>query len=220
MSCPPISVSVPCSVDSWDLDSFSGSPFPPLGDSTPVSSRPHQLRDRSDLGLTQHVISADVHHVSCSVSAFDPSSLLFPLSDSGFSSLPPPTPSSLPSFSSISSTVPLFSLPSVVPSVLHSPAVASTSFQAPSSFSLYPSSLPPSSFPSAPVRPSAPPLVSSSSPWASSIPLASSSSSIPSAFSSVSSSAPPGDCASFQAMVLGLSNEYQALGRWFFASGG
>ena len=35
-----------------------------------------------------------------------------------------------------------------------------------------------------------------------------------------SSSSSPGDFASFQASVLGLSAEYQALGRWFVASGG
>ena len=140
---PPIHVSVLCSVDSLGFDRFSGSLFPPLGDSTPLSSRTDQLRDCGDLGLTQDVIFADVHHVPRSVSAFEPSSLLFPFSDSGFSSLPPPTPSSIPSFSSLSSTapsstVPLFSLPSVVPSVLPPPSVALASFPSPSSFSMFP----------------------------------------------------------------------------------
>ena len=192
--------------------------------------RPDQLRDRGDLGLTQHVIAAYVHHVPRSVSSFDPTSLLFPFSDSGFSSLPPPTPVlSLPSFSSLSSTapsstVPIFSLPSVVPSVLPPPSLPSSAFSAlSSSFSLPLSSLPSpsvSSF-SAP-RSVVPPLVSSSfSPWFSSLPQPpSSSSAVPPAVSSVSVSSPPGDFASFQALVLGLSDEYQALGHWFFASGG
>ena len=214
---PPINVSVLCSVDSLGLDRFSGSPFPPLGDSNPLSSQTDQLRDRGDLGLTQHVISADVHNVPRSVSAFDPSSLLLPFSDSGFSSLPPPTPSSLPSFSSLSSTAPsstapLFSLLSVVPSVLPPPSVASASICAPSSsFSMFSSSLPSSSFSTAPPLvsssfssssfplSSAFPPCSSSSPWVLSVPPASSFFGVASGVSSVSSSAPMGDFASFQA---------------------
>ena len=46
------------------------------------------------------------------------------------------------------------------------------------------------------------------------------SSSAPSSSSSSSSSAQIGDLAEFQAWVLGLSAEYQALGRWFVASMG
>ena len=74
-------------------------------------------------GFTQHVVSADIHAVPHAVSSFDPSSLLFPFSDSGFSSLsshpplslPSSSAPSLPSFSSAPpSPVPLFSLPSVV----------------------------------------------------------------------------------------------------------
>ena len=41
-----------------------------------------------------------------------------------------------------------------------------------------------------------------------------------SSLASSSSLAPVGDLADFQARVLGLSAEYQALGRWFVASGG
>ena len=109
---PPINVFVPCSVVSSRLDSFSGSPFPSLGDSSPFTLQPDQLRDRGDLGLTQHVIAADIHHVPRSLSSFDPTSLLFPFSDSGFSSLPPPPPSSaLPAFSSLSSTAPSSTVP-------------------------------------------------------------------------------------------------------------
>ena len=245
---PPINVSVLHSVASLGLDRFSGSPYPPLGDSTPVNTRLDQLRDRGDSGLTQHAISADVHSVPRSMSSFDPTSLLFPFSDSGFSSFPPPTPS-LPSFSSSSvsvsllsstapsSTVPIFLLPFIVPSVLSTPSVPSTLFPSLSSFSQFPSSLPSFSFSTAPLlQPSAPPLVSSSvsssfplssalsshsssSPWLSSVPPASSSSGVSSCVSSVSSSTPTGDFASYQAKVLGLSEEYQALGRWFFASG-
>ena len=48
----------------------------------------------------------------------------------------------------------------------------------------------------------------------------SSSSSSLSSSSSSSVSSPVGDLAEFQARVLGLSAEYQALGRWFVASGG
>ena len=87
-----------------------------------------QLRDRGDVGFTRHIVSADVHSVPRSASSFDPSSLLFPFSDSGFSSLsaPPPFASFTASLSSSlsvasassssfsSSTVPTFSLLSVV----------------------------------------------------------------------------------------------------------
>ena len=177
---PPVNVSMPCSVAS-----VPGSPFPPLGEFTPVSGDHDQLRSRGVSGFTQHVISADVHDVPHSVSSFDPTSLLFPFSDSGFSSLsshPPPSiplssfTSSLPSFSSApSSTLPLFSLPSVVPSLLPFPSTVSapSSSSAPSSFAPFPSPLPLGSFSLAPSLPlSAPPLVSLSTP-SSSFPVAS-----------------------------------------------
>ena len=80
---PPISVSHVVSVG---LAGVSGSHLPPLGASTPVLGRGDQLRDRGDVGLTQHVVSADVHSVPRCVSSFNPSSLLFPFSHSGFSS--------------------------------------------------------------------------------------------------------------------------------------
>ena len=80
---PPIHVS---NVDSVGLAGVSGSHFPPLGVSTPVHGRGDRLRDRGDVSLTQHVVSADIHSVPRSVSSFDSTSLLFPFSDSGFSS--------------------------------------------------------------------------------------------------------------------------------------
>ena len=194
-------------------------------------------------GFTQHIVSADVHDVPRSVSsAFDPSSLLFPFLDSGFSSLsshPPlslPSSSataSLPSFSAPASTLPLLLLPSVVPSVLSIPSAISV----PSSFAPFPSPLPSGSFSSAPpLRPSAPPLVSLSAPssfppvsapappapgssWLSSL-LPPSSPDPSSGVSSFSSASPSDDFAAVQARVLGLSAEYQAVARWFFALGG
>ena len=131
---PPINVLVPYSVASGVVGRVPGSPSPSLGDFTHVSGALAQLRSRGVSGFTHHVVSADVHDVPKSVSSFDPTSLLFPFSDSGFSSR-----SSLPPFSSQSSlpvtsaapltSVPLLSLPAVVPSVL--PLSASVS--APSS---------------------------------------------------------------------------------------
>ena len=80
--------------------------------------------------MSQFPVSDNVRDVAPS-SSFDPSSLLFPFSASGFSSLPPPplsfllpfSSSSAPSFSTLAPlvppvSVPIFSLPSVVPSVL------------------------------------------------------------------------------------------------------
>ena len=242
---PPINVSVSHAVASLGLDSLSGSLFPPLGDSAPGRGSLGQLRDRGDSGLTKHVVSADVHSVPSSMSAFDPSSLLFPFSDSGFSSLsarPLSLPSSLflcffavSSLSSTapSSTIPIFSLPPVVPSVLSAPSVPSAALPPPSSFSQFPSALPLLASSSAPhLQPLAPPLVSSSvstpfpllsalpppasvSSWLSSVPPSSSSSGFSSGLSSVSSSAPTGNFASFQARVLWLSEEYQAWGVGF-----
>ena len=95
---PPVNVSVSPIVASVGLGSLSGSLFPLLGDSASFSGSLGQLCDRGDSGLTQHVVSADVHGVPHSMSTFDPSSLLFPFSDSGFSSLLACPPLSLPSF--------------------------------------------------------------------------------------------------------------------------
>ena len=237
---PPINVSVQSSVASLGVDSLPGSPFPPLGEFTPVSGSQDQLRSRGMSGFTQHIVSTDIHDVPHSVSsAFDPS-LLFPFSDSGFSSLsshpPLSLPSSftaayLPSFSSApTSTLPLFSLPSVVPSVISIPSsVSAPSFSsAPSSFAPFPSPLPSRSFSSAPsLRPSAPPLVSLSAPssfppvsapappalsssWLSSFPPPSAPNPS-SGVSSFSSASPLDDFAAVQARVLGLSAEYQAV---------
>ena len=47
---PPINVCLPRSVASLGLVRFSGSPFPPLGDSTPVNTQLEQLRERGDSG--------------------------------------------------------------------------------------------------------------------------------------------------------------------------
>ena len=63
-------------VDSVGLAGVSGSHILPLGASTPVLGRGDQLRDRGDVGLTQHVVLADIHSVPRSVSSFNPSSLL------------------------------------------------------------------------------------------------------------------------------------------------
>ena len=238
---PPIHVYVP-NVVSIGLAGVSGSQHPPLGVSAPVHGRSDQLRDRGDVGLTQHVASADIHAVPRSVSSFDPTSLLFPFSDSGFFSLSASAPP-VSSFSSSSSfsvasapsfappfTVPVFSLPSVVPSVLSTPLHSAPPLPASSSFpfgpppgfsssvSFLPSSLSSSSASSFfPVASSA----SSSSTWFSLLPSSSgvSASSVLPPVSS-SSSAPSLDFASYQVRVLGLSDEYQALGRWYFASGG
>ena len=156
---PPINVSVSHTVASLGLDSLSGSLFPPLGDSAPFSGSFDQLRERGDSVLTQHVVCADVHSIPRWVSSFDPSSLLFPFSDSGFSSLSVRPHLSLPSSSSSSSllssttpsfTVPNFSLPSVVLSVLSAPSTPLAPLLPPSSFSQFPSALPSLAFSSAP----------------------------------------------------------------------
>ena len=52
---PPTHVSVP-NVVSVDLAGVSGSPSPSLGVSAPVIGRSDQLRDRCDIGFTQHVV--------------------------------------------------------------------------------------------------------------------------------------------------------------------
>ena len=171
---PPINVSVPCTVASWGLDSIPGSPFPPLGEFTPVSGGQDRLRSRGVSGFTQHVVSADIHDVPRSVSSFD-LSLLFPFSDWLFFSSHPPLsfPSlssapSLPSFSSAPPSIfPLFSLPSVVPSAIPFPCTVSAPCfsTAPSSFAPFLSPLPSGSLSLAPSLPlSAPPPVSLSPP--------------------------------------------------------
>ena len=140
---PPINVSMPCSVASWGVDRVPGSPYPSLGDFTPVSGTSDQLRSRGVSGFIQHVVSADVHDMPKSVASFDPTSLLFPFSDSGVSSLSSLTPtSSLSSLPPVSSapltTVPIFCLPSVVPSVLpFSSSVSTPSSSTPSSFTSF-----------------------------------------------------------------------------------
>ena len=135
---PPIHVSV-SNVVSVGLAGVSGSPSPSLGVSAPIIGRSDQLRDRSDVGFTQHV-SADIHSVPRSVSSFDPTTLLFPFSDSGFSSLSASAPPLSSFSSSVSSsfsvvsapsfapppTVPIYFLPSVVPSVLSAPRPSSS----------------------------------------------------------------------------------------------
>ena len=40
---PPINVSMPCSVASWGVARVPGSPYPPLGDFTPVSEGTDQF---------------------------------------------------------------------------------------------------------------------------------------------------------------------------------
>ena len=130
---------------------------------------------------------------------------------------------SAPSFAP-PSTVPIFFLLSVVPSVLSAPPLPPSSS--------FPPGPPPgfSSFVSSSLHPSS---AASFSPWASSASSVSSSwpslassslSSVPSSSVlppvSSSSSAPSLDFAAYQAQVLDLSAEYQAFGRWYFASGG
>ena len=141
---PPTHVSV-LRVSSLGLVGVSGVPSPSLGVSVPSMD---QLHDRGDIGFTRHIVSAR----SASASSFDPSSLLFPFSDSGFSSLSAPTPlasfsaslssplsvASASSSSISSSTVPIFSLPSVVPSVLSTPLPLAPPLPPPTSFSVAP----------------------------------------------------------------------------------
>ena len=231
------------------------------------------------------------HVCTLASSSFSSSSLLFPSSDSGFVSCPSAVPfstsllslpfsySSSVTLSSLAPSVPsaplpIFSLPSVVPSVLSPSSYFSSSslpssaqsslpsFSAPPSISGPPPPLssaslpffstpsvsstpvqPPPGFsalPSAPITP-APLLLLflpslsllsprlcllwGSSSWFSSSPLAafhgcsclhSFFCGFPFFFGFVSM----GDLADFQARVLGLSAEYQTLGRWFVASGG
>ena len=224
-------------MSSVGLAGVSGVPSPSLGVSDPISGRQDQLRDRGDVGFTRHIVSADVHHVPRSLSSFDPTSLLFPFSDSGFSlssSTPPSLSSFLTSLSSSfsvasstslsSSMVPICSLPSVVPSILSTSLPSSPPLPHSSSFSVgpplgfssgsYPScaSFLASSAPSFPRAPLSTPLSSAPATSLGALPFSSA--------SSVPSSSSPLDFVAYRANVLGLSAEYQALGRWYFASGG
>ena len=246
---PPTHVSVSC-MSSVGLAGVSGVPSPSLGISDPFSGRLDQLRDRGDLGFTRHIVSADVHHVPRSLSLPLILPLLFPFSDSRFSSLSSSAPHPLSSFSTSlsssfsvssstslasSSTVPIFSLPSIVPSVLSAPLPSAPPLPPSSSFSVgpppgfsssgsYSSSSLASSAPSFPPAPLSTPLSSAPATSWGALPF-SSASSVPSPLdvrpvSSSSTSSPSLDFAAHQANVLGLLAEYQELGRWYFASGG
>ena len=143
-----------------------GTPNPSLGQfSNPYWQDLDQSRARGapGFGLLHDAFCRDVRNVAPSPSAsFNPTSLLFPLSDSGFASLPsvpflsPPafslplsSSSSASSFSSLtpSAPLPLFTLPSVVPSVISLSSSSSVpSFPLPQfSTPVYPSAAPPSS---------------------------------------------------------------------------
>ena len=138
------------SVASGSSVSVPGPLHPSLGQiSTPVDWMHDQSRVRGATGIALDNVSANVANVSfapsVSASSFDPSALLFPSFDSGFSSrdfpsLPASSSSSAPSLplpfsapppisclapSAPSVSVPIFSLPSVVPSVLSSSSVPS-----------------------------------------------------------------------------------------------
>ena len=242
-------------------------PLPPLLGQVgaPVDWMHDQSRVRGATGVKFDNVSAHVANVSfalsVSASSFDPSALLFPSSALGFSSrdfpgfpasssapslplpfsVPPPLSSLTPSAPSVS--VPIFSLSSVVPSVLSSSSV--TSFSAPPApLPSLPFSAPPSHPPSFSVfapslsAPRAPP-PGLSAPSLVSFPSSSSSPtfrlpllgwSLPLLLSLLR----PLLRGSLQllllpllllgilqckARVLGLSAEYQALGRWFVSSG-
>ena len=176
-------------------------------------------------------------------SALSPGSLLFPFSDSGFASLsaasfsrplslPPPPLSSSSSFtsSSMASASFLSSLPppsSPLPPTPTFPSpLAPPSFSSGSSFSASAPLPPPLGFPpltpsvSSPL-PSSSLLSASSTPsFASSLPPACASFSAGQAGSLVVSSSSSLDFALYQASVLGLSQDYQYLARWYFQSGG
>ena len=143
--------------------------------------------------------------------------------------------------SSFSSSLPLPPSPLPPSPDFPSPLAPSASFSAGSSFSASAAIRPPPGFPPlppppgfAPLTPSvSPPLPSSSFPSASATP--SFSSSLPlvcvsfsagqaapvlSSSSSSSFSSSPLDFASYQASMLGLSQDYQSLARWYFLPGG
>ena len=60
---PSINMSMPCTVASWGVAGVPGSPYPLLGDFTPVNGDSDQLRSRGVSGFPRHVVSADVHDV-------------------------------------------------------------------------------------------------------------------------------------------------------------
>ena len=196
---------------------FSDSGFASL--STSSSSRPFALPPPPPLSSSVALSSSSV---SASASSSFSSSLPFS------PSLPPP-----PSFPSSLPPTPSF------PSQL-APLPPSSSFPSSSSFSASAALLPPPGFPPLPPPPGfaplppllSPPLSSSSFPLASAFP--SLSSSLPPhcvsfsagvsppvlSASSASSSFPSMDFASYQASMLGLSQDYQSLARWYSLSGG
>ena len=162
-----VHVSVACgTVSSMDGVGALGLPNPSLGQfSDPYRQDLGQSHARGapGFGLLHDAFSRDVHNVAPSLSnSFNPLSLLFPLFDSGFASLPSSVPflsspafslplsysSSASSFSSLapSAPLPLFTLPSVVPSVISLSSSSSVpSFPLPQfSNPVYPSSAPPS----------------------------------------------------------------------------
>ena len=228
-------------------------------DSLPLGFTPSPL---GSLGTDQLRVAGGIN-VSSSVSSYlSPSSLLFPLPDSGFSSLTSMAVSSTPSLpSSVSSSfssAPLssssssssFPLPSFAPSSLYLASFPSSSHVSsalppsissvldvlasallpPPPFPLPSSDLPPvppphgflssSFFPSSSTpsffRPSHPPSSFPAPPLSSS----SFSTHVPFSSSSSSSSSSSLDLVAYCAHLLGLSNDYQSLARWFVHSGG
>ena len=199
-----------------------------------------------------HDVSPNLPHtvrdiLPSSLSAsFDPLSLLFPFSSAlSLSSAPLSlSSSSFPTCSTLAPSapppsVPIFSLPWVLPSVLSVSSAPLAPPPAVPSFASLSSDFPSVSFSgTSSLAPSVPPLASASSStpllpppapappapssfWPSSSVPPSSAPGVPPGFSALPSSSPfSGDFASFQARVLGLSDEYQALGRWFVAFGG
>ena len=182
---------------------FSDSGFASLSAST--SSRPFALPPPpllpSSVALSSSSISSLASSSFSSSLPFSPS----PLPPAYPAPLAPPT-SSFPSSSSLS---------------------ASATLRPPPGFAPLPP--PPPRF--APLPPSlSPPLSSSSFPSASAVPSVSSSlpprcvsfsaGLSPPVLSSSSSSFPQLDFASYQASMLGLSQDYQSLARWYFLSGG
>ena len=194
---------------------FSDSGFASLSASS--SSRPFALPPPPPPPPSSSVALSSSSVSELSSSSFS-SSLPFP------PSLPPP-----PSFP------PSLPPPPSFPSQLD-PLSSSSSFPSSSSVSASAALFPPPGFPPLPPPPGfaplSPPLSSSSLPSASAFPLLSSS--LPPrcvsfsagvsppalSASSSSSSFPPMDFASYQASVLGLSQDYQSLARWYSLSGG
>ena len=271
-------MSVPVSLDSVSVSSVGGvgvlgPPNPSLGQfSDPIRPAFDQSRARGapGFGNFHDSPSGDIRNVAPSPSpSFNPSSLLFPMSDSGFASLPTSVPSSssafslplpsssAPSFSSlVPSALPLFTLPlllfllfSLFPLLPRLPLflfsclliLSTLLLLLPLRLLLFLRFLPLlflrllfallvfrlcSIF----LRLLSLPLLWFRlllSPLSSSASLLSSFEAPPGfppvsflSSSSLSSSSSVGDIADFQARVLGLSAEYQALGHWFVASHG